>query len=166
MKQLDLQDDVYSVVYINVVRWLKSDATLKSTIHPDGWRTYTDEPDNSAPPGEDTLPAVEILPYGLGGQPGSLVTQEADFGIALNIATDGLDVRDLMNLWMAFHRALFKGGDFTLQGNIRASISALGNCHIASIGLTAPAISPTSQGIGKQMMLASGSINVKLRLPR
>lgn len=166
MRHLKLKDGVRSTVYATIVQALKSDPTLKGTIHPDGWRTYTDEDDNDTPPGEDTLPAIEIMPYGLAAQPASLITQESSLGIGVNIATEGLDVRDLLNLWEAVEGALFKGGDATLLHSLKAALSALGKGQVASINLTSPAITPVGAELGKQIMAASGTISVNLRIPK
>lgn len=167
MKALKLQDGIRSTVYTIVVGALKAHPTLKATIHPNGWRTYTDEPDNDTPPGEDTLPWIEVMPFGLSAGPASLVMQESPMGIGINIACDSLDVRDLLNLWEAVEGALFKGdGQATLLHTLKSRLAEIGPANIAAISLTNPAITPTESQINKQVLVAAGTINVQLRIPR
>jgi hypothetical protein len=98
MKSLDLPDGIRATIYGIIVDAMKNDPTLKTTVAPDGWNTYTGEDNNDAPPGEDTLPAIELLPFSAGASPGSMITQESNFGIAINVSCDGSYVPDLLNL--------------------------------------------------------------------
>jgi hypothetical protein len=166
MKTLDLSDSPWTLAYDRIVLALKNDPTLSATITPNGWRTYTDEPDNDTPAGEDTLPAIEILPFGLGASSEAPISQYAPLGIGINVATEGLDVRDLMNLWYAIHAAIFPGdGSRTLVSAIRGDFVAAANgAQLESIQLTMPAITPAGPALGKQIMMASGSLSLTIRV--
>jgi hypothetical protein len=164
MKLLDLPDHPRTIVYEKIVDALRVDPVLKSIIHPDGWRTFTDEDSNDTPPGEDTLPAIEVMPFGQGASSESPVSQFSPLGIAINIATEGLDVRDLLNLWGAVENALFPGDGSRVLGNaIRTAIVGTG-AQYETMNLGSPAITPSGPGIDKQMMLASGTLNVMMRV--
>jgi hypothetical protein len=167
MKTLDLQASPWTLAYVRIVSALKNDPILGNVISPSGWRTYLED-DDDTPPGEDTLPTIEILPYGLGASSESPIAQYAPLGISINIATEGLDVRDLMDLWWAVHSALFTGGgDRTLFNLIRADFTAAANgAQLESIQLTMPAITPAGPGIGKQIMMASGTLSLTIRVKK
>lgn len=157
-----LPDHPRSVVYAMVVAALKADPTLSATIHPDGWRTYLDEDDNSTPPGEDTMPSLEALPFGQGAGPESLVTQQSPLGIAINVATEGLDVRDLLNLWGAVEAALMPGdGSRALMQSIRSALVGTG-AQVSDVRLSSPAITPSIPSSSNQVMVASGTISVNM----
>jgi hypothetical protein len=166
VKLLKLKDGPRSIVYMAIVDALKASPTLKATIHPDGWRTYTDEPNNDTPPGEDTLPAIEVLPFGSAASPESPIAQFSPLGIQINIATEGLDVRDLLNLWGAVEAALFPGdGSRAIGEKVRAQFAASGTgAQYETMNLGSPGITPDGSGLGKQMMLASGTLSVMMRV--
>lgn len=167
MRQLDLQDGVRATLYQVIVDALKADITLQATIHPDGWRTYTDETDNSAPPGDDTLPAIEVLPFAVHAIPASVTTQDAPMGISINVSTAGLDVRDLLNLWEAVEGALFAGdGQAVLLRTMKTKLAALGRGQVASLDLTSPAITPNQKALDSQQMTAAGALLLRLRIPK
>jgi hypothetical protein len=167
VRRLDLKDGIRATVYTIIVATLKADPTLSAIIHAGGWRTYTDEADNDTPPGEDTLPAIEVLPFGQAATPASLVTQESPLGIAINVASEGLDVRDLLNLWEAVEGAIFRGdGQAALLHQLKAALAALGRGQVASVSLSTPAITPSGPDLGKQFLLAAGQLTVQLRVPR
>jgi len=167
VKLLDLKDGIRSTVYYAIVTTLKKDPALAVVIHPNGWRTYTDEPDNDTPPGEDTLPAIETLCYGLGATPATLVTQGSPLGIGISIATEGLDQRDALNLWEAVENALFTGdGTAPLLHQLKTALAALGRGQVSTIRLTSPAITTDQTALGKQIMAAAGTILVDLRVPK
>jgi hypothetical protein len=166
MRLLKIPDHPRAIIYTLIVQALKSDPTLRRLIGPDAWRTYTDEPNNDTPPGEDTLPAIEVLPFGLAAGPESPIASFSPLGIQVNIATEGLDVRDLLNLWGAVEGALFKGdGSRVLGTAIRAAIAGSG-AQYETMNLSSPAISPTQHGLHKQVMLAGGTLNVMMRVPK
>lgn len=166
MKLLKIPDHPRTIVYDLVVKALKSDPILRATIHPDGWRTYTDEPDNDTPPGEDTMPCLEVMPFGQAASPESFIAQASPLGIAINIATEGLDVRDLLNLWGAVENALFTGdGARPLGTAIRAALALSGTgAQFETLNLSSPAITPSGPEIAKQLMLGSGTLNVMMRV--
>jgi hypothetical protein len=166
MKILKLPDHPRSIIYTLIVQALKADPTLRRVVAPDAWRTYLDEPDNDTPPGEDTLPSVEVLPFGQGALPESPIAQSSPLGIAITIATEGLDVRDLLNLWGAIEHALFPGdGSRTLGAAIRAAIAGTG-AQYETLNLSSPAITASGPAIDKQIMVASGTLNVMMRVPK
>ncbi len=166
MKLLDIPDGIRSTVYSIIVAQLQTDPALAAIVT-NGWRTYLDESDDM-PIGEDSLPAIEILPFGSAATPATLVTQDSPMGIAVNIATEGLDVRDLMNLWELVEAALWKGwGPSALLGRLRAALFALPRPgQVAIVALSTPAITPSATAAGKQYMAAAGTINVQLRVPK
>lgn len=174
MKVLHLKDGIRTTVYMLIVHALKSHPALKACIHPNGWRTYTGEPDIETPAGEDTLPAIEVLPFAMAAGPASIVTQESPMGIGISIACEGLDVRDLLNLWEAVEGALFKGdGQAKLLHKLKAAVAELSKpqgdyptAGVAAIGLTNPGITVTEAQLSKQIMVASGTITIMGRIPR
>ena len=89
-------------------------------------------------------------------------------GISINVATEGLDVRDLLNLWEAVEAALFKGdGLASLLKQLKTALAALKRPgQIASVNLTQPAITAAQTALDKQMLVASGTILVQLRVPK
>jgi hypothetical protein len=169
MKLLDLPDGIRSTVYMVIVETLKNDRTLKAIVHPDGWRTYSDEDGNDAPPSSDTLPSIEILPYGAAARPASIVSQDAPMLMQLSVATAGLDVRDLLNLWEAVEAALWKGdGTSTLNQQLKTAVADLGRsgAGVATVTLMSPAITPAESGLNLQNMMATGTLSVVLRVPK
>lgn len=166
MQQLDLPDGPWTQAYGRVVRALKEDTTLRAVIHPAGWRTYTDEDTGDAPPGSDTLPSLELLPHGMKGTAESPVAQYSPLGIAITIATAGTDVRDLLNLWWSVHSALFPGdGSRALVAAIRGDFAAsAAGAQLESIQLGLPAITPDPKDLGNQVLSASGTLILIMRV--
>lgn len=167
MKLLDLPDGIRATVYGIIVRTLRDDPLLGGIIHPGGWHTYLDLGTADAPPGEDSLPSIELLPFGMAAAPASLVTQEAPFGIGINVATEGTDVRDLLNLWEAVEGALWKGdGLRALLPKLKSALVDLGRGQVATVNLTSPAVTVSQPGLDKQILVAAGQILVQLRVPK
>jgi hypothetical protein len=168
MQQLDLPDVPWTQAYGRVVRALKEDATLRAVVHPAGWRTYTDEDTGDAPPGSDTLPSLELLPHGMKGTAESPIAQYSPLGIAITIATAGSDMRDLLNLWWAVHRAIFPGdGARALVTSIRADFAgSASGAQLETVQLGLPAITPDVKELGNQILLASGSLILIMRVPK
>ena len=135
---------------------------------PDGWNTYLDGDTNDAPPGEDTLPAIEVLPYGMSAASESPVAQYSPLGIAIDLATEGTDVRDLLNLWWAVHSAIFVGGgDRTLVNLIRTDFATFSpGSQLESIQLGMPAITPSGPDLAKQIMIAAGNLSLTIRVKK
>jgi hypothetical protein len=170
MQLQDLNASPWAIAYYRVVLALKADPTLSRTIAGDGWRTYTDEDSDDVGPGEDALPALETLPFAAGASPLTITSQNAPLGIAISIATEGTDVRDLLNLWGAVHKAIFPGdASSTLKAAIvadfQAAVPPLG-AQLASIQLSAPAITPSAAGLQKQFMSASGTITLNMTVSK
>ncbi len=167
MKQLDIVDGIRSTIYTIIANQLVNDPALSSIVHPSGWRTYLED-DAADPPGEDTLPSLEMLPYGGQSQPATLVTQDSPMGLAINIATDGVDVRDLLNLWELAEAALWKGsGASALLSKIHVATQLLARKgYVANVTLSTPAITPSQTAAGKQYLVAGGTIHVQLRVPK
>jgi hypothetical protein len=167
MKLLGIPDGIRSTVYMVVIDTLKQDPTLQAIIHPDGWRTYSNEDGDDAPPSTDTLPSIEILPFGAAAQPGSIVTQQSPLLLQVSVATAGLDVRDLLNLWEAVEAALFPGdGTSSLRAQMVAELQMLNRKGDAScIRLLAPAIKASEAGLNDRNMVATGTLQIDLRIP-
>jgi hypothetical protein len=166
MKLLDLNDSPWSLAYVRVVSALRNDPVLSRVIDPDGWRTYLDD-SSGDPPGEDSLPAIEVLPFGQGASPETITSQNAPLGISISIATAGTDVRDLMNLWFAVHNAIFGGA--ALFGQIRADFVAMNpssGAQLEAILLSSPAVQPSGPALQKQTMAANGTITLKMRVSK
>lgn len=154
-------------MYGILVRTLRDDPVLKGVIHPGGWNTYLDGDEADAPTGEDSLPSIELLPFGLAASPASLVTQEAPFGIGISVATEGVDVRDLLNLWELVEGALWKGdGLRALLPRLKAALVDLGRGQVATVNLTNPAVTASQPGLDRRILVASGQILVQLRIPK
>jgi hypothetical protein len=168
MQQLDLPDGPWTQAYGRVVRALKEDTSLRAVIHPDGWRTYTDEDRGDTPPGSDTLPSLELLPHAMKGTTESPIAQYSPLGIGITIATAGTDVRDLLNLWWAVHQAIFPGnGPQSLFARIRADFAtSAAGAQLESVQLGLPAISPDPKDLGNGILLASGSLVIIMRVPK
>lgn len=167
MKHLDLADGIRSTVYTIIVGQLQADPTLLAVINPNGWQTYLEENDDT-PLGEDSLPSLETLPFGGPSTPATLVTQDSPMGISICIATEGLDPRDLMNLWEAVEAALWKGsGPSGLLSKLSVALNLLPRKgQVAQVSLSTPAITPSATAAGKQYLAAAGTIHVQLRIPK
>jgi len=170
MQLQDLNASPWALAYYRVVLALKADPTLSKTIAPGGWRTYTDEDSNDVGPGVDSLPALETLPFAAGASPLTIISQNAPLGIAISIATEGSDVRDLLNLWGAVHKALFPGDASTalrsaIVADFQSAVPPLG-AQLASVQLSAPAITPSGPGLQKQIMSASGTITINMTVSK
>jgi hypothetical protein len=170
MQLQDLNASAWTLAYYRVVQALKLDPTLSKTIAPGGWRTYTDEDSNDVGPGADALPALETLPFAAGASPLTITSQVAPLGIAISIATEGNDVRDLLNLWGAVHKALFPGDGSdplrtTIRADFQAAVPPIG-AQIASVFLSSPAITPSAAGLQKQIMSASGTITLNMTVSK
>jgi hypothetical protein len=140
-KQLRIADHPYTIVFGEVVKALKADPVLRRVVKT--WLTYTDEADE---PADDTsnYPSIELLPFGEPALALTQVQQEAPMGITVILSTDGMDVRDNLNLWGVFSDALFKGdGQAALSKRIRDALVAsnLGS-HFISLRIAVPAITP------------------------
>jgi hypothetical protein len=159
----DLPEGPRAIVYEAICQALRNDPTLKTIIPPGGWRTYTGEDDSDAPPGEDSLPAIEVLPYGTAASSESMLSQSSPLGIGINVATEGLDVRDLLNLWDAVEGAIFKGdGQGALLNLFKARLNGTG-ARVLQVNLSQPGIAPVQSAMdARQAMAASGSILVNL----
>jgi hypothetical protein len=170
MQLEDLNDSAWTIAYYAVVQALKNDPVLSTAIAIGGWRTYTDGDSDDVGPGEDSLPAIETLPFAAGASPLTITSQTAPLGIAIQVACEGADVRDLLNLWGAVHKALFPGDASTmLRTAIVAAFQAakppLG-AQLASVQLSSPAITPSGTGLQKQFMSASGTITLNMTVSK
>ena len=169
-KLLDLNDSPWSLAYYRIVLALKADPTLAATISAGGWRTYTDEDSNDVGPGVDALPALECLPFAAGASPLTITSQNAPLGISISVACAGTDARNLMNLWYAVHRAIFPGDASTaLRQAIVADFQAANpplHAQLASVQLSAPAITPSGPGLQGQYMAANGTITLNMTVSK
>jgi hypothetical protein len=97
-------------VFRKVVALLRTDPILKRTIRPASWYVWDGRPDQKAgvfASGE--LPALRITPRALPATPETVTRQSSPMGLAVELATDGTDIDDAMNLWAAVEAVLFPG---------------------------------------------------------
>lgn len=166
MKLLPIPDGVRSIVYTTIVKALRADVVLKTVIPADHWRTYLDDTGDPSAPVESTLPMIDILPHALHAAPESIATQASPMGIAITVAVEGLDIRDLLNLWDAVEASIFKGnGLSTLKRDLNAALAGKGGQAI-DVRLLQPAITPDETEKGKQVLLASGTVVVNMTVKK
>src|ERR1051325_10790283 len=106
---LDLPDSPRKLVFRTLVSLFQQDTTLKATISPGSWYVWSGKATDNAPLGTGLLPAVQITPIGLSATAETVAQQNSPFGIQLTVATAGLNVDDLLDLWSAFENVIFTG---------------------------------------------------------
>jgi hypothetical protein len=170
-KQLkDLTDGARTIVYQMVVAALKADATLAATIAAGSWTTYLEDSAivRNVPMDNNGLPACRMMPFGGPASSETQTIQNSPMGIAVVLTVAGHDVRDILNLWGAFEKALFPGdGSKTLNNAIRAALAANAPpASLQTINLGHPAIAPSSDSKGNGFLTAEGVILVQMTVPK
>lgn len=144
------------LVFRKLIGVLQADKVLKRAVK--SWHVFdgSDAAGDTEPFAEGELPAVRILPFGQGASPETPVSQSSPLGIRLELAVDGYNVDDILDLWGAFEAALFPGdGARTLLSTLREVATG-----VNQVNLTQPAITVNAQGLPEGVMAAAGTISV------
>jgi hypothetical protein len=163
MAKLPLPQSDRARVFRKVVALLQADPILKRTIRPASWYVWDGRPDQKAgvfAVGE--LPALRITPRALPAAPETVTRQSSPMGLAVELATDGTDIDDAMNLWAAVE-AVFFPGDGSLK--VLAALQAI-TPSVISVRLSSPAFTPHPAGLPDDMILTEGHLTVELLVKR
>jgi hypothetical protein len=145
-------------VFRKVVALLRTDPILKRTIRPASWYVWDGRPDQKAgvfASGE--LPALRITP-----RAETVTRQSSPMGLTVELATDGTDIDDAMNLWAAVEAVLFPG-DGSLK--VLAALQAI-TPSVISVRLNSPAFTPHPAGLPDDMILTEGHLTIELLVKR
>jgi hypothetical protein len=152
-KQLPLPDCPYTIAYDVLVKTMKADPLLRRTVKT--WLTFTDEADQPAD-SSATYPSVMMYGAAQPATPFSQIHQDAPFGVTIILRTDGMDLRDNLNLWGAISNALFKGdGLATLNRATKAAVQGKG-ADFNRWRIMTPPISPVADPRTARMVETKG----------
>src|SRR4051812_31857825 len=159
MAKLPLNDGVRTRVFRKVVQLLQADPVLKRTIRPASWHIWDGRPDQKAGAfavGE--LPAIRITPVALAASPETNARQNSPLGLRFEVATDGLNIDDALNLWEAVEAVIFTGD------GTRRALAALRQVapEVLSIRLSQPSFTPNPARVADDMIPSQGARAVEL----
>lgn len=166
MTKLPLPDGVRTKVFRAFVNLLRHDPVLKRTIKPLSWYVWDGRPDPK--PGtfaSGELPAIRLTPLWQHATPETLTRQSSPLSIQIDIAVDGTNIDDALNLWEAIEAVVFTGdGSARALSALRAAAPAPNN--VLSLRLVNPAITPTPAGLVDNLILCEGHILIELMIKK
>lgn len=101
---LDLPKSAYTKIYRAIEDQLKSDPVLQRVVKT--WNIFQGKTQDFQAPSISQYPAIALLVSSSGMSPWSQATNEETMVIDIEIAVNGTDQDDLLNLWWAVQKAL------------------------------------------------------------
>ncbi len=164
---LNLPDSPRKIVFRTIVSLFQQDPDLQRTIRPSSWFIWDGSLTALMPytsPG--IMPSVMITPTALAASPETQSQQNSPMGIQLNVATSGLNVDDLLDLWSAFERVIFKGdGGALLQQQMQSLFMHNTGCdgsRFIQVRLGMPAVTLSEADAEERFMVATGMLHVDM----
>ncbi len=159
MNKLPLKDGLRTLVFRKIVGLLQADAVLKKTIRPTSWYVWDGRPDQKVQAfASGERPAIRITPIALDAVPETNTRQNSPLALRFEVATDGLNIDDAMNLWEAIEAVVFTGdGSRRVLSALRAISPG-----VTSVRLLTPSFTPNPRGLADDVILSEGSLVIEL----
>lgn len=100
---LNLPKSPYTAIFRQVVEIIKTSPLLGCVK---SWKEFVGRPDDFQPPPVSAYPSIAIQVSSSGMTPWSQAASEETMIISFEIAVNGTDVDDLLNLWWAVQKSL------------------------------------------------------------
>jgi hypothetical protein len=154
--RLALPDAEETIAFRAIEKILALDPTLKRVLrHFHAWRGETDD---LLQPTPSTCPHLGIAPRPQASRWEAEGMHSMPFSISLQLAVNGSNVDQLMNLWGAVRRALWPR-DAAQMAEVRALVL---NAAITKPTMTLGGFGVQVQDKGARVLIAQGSLNVLL----
>lgn len=156
-----------TAVFRALVGLFRTDANLLRVIPTLGWHVWTGDR-NDLSDLESVMPAIRITPLGEPATPQTQTKTGSPLALSIEIATDGTNADDLLDLWGAVETVVFTGDGArtALQAAIAAAQGTTPKGQVHGLTLSNPAISPQQDKAGNGFMVAAGIITVNITIAK
>jgi hypothetical protein len=122
-ERLRLPSSRRSRIYREIARRLMADPTLARTVKT--WRVWDGRSESDDPITTSQCPFVRLTPYGGGAENRDNISQRGTLRVEVEMATAGLNIEDVFDLWDAMEDVLFPSSQ-AAGSQLRDALNALG----------------------------------------